>query len=234
MTARARISAVVIVRNGERYLRQALASITAQTWPVHEMIVVDGGSTDGTLAIAHDFAVQVVTQRGTGIADARNVGIAHAQGEYIAFLDHDDLWHPEKLARQMALHDRMPGIAYSLTQMILFRDDDTPFLPQLAAAEGEAPRIAGTPSVLVAKRLLFEQMGGFNERFSIACDAEWFTRARDARLPSAVVPEVLTYKRLHERNASRNIALNRQEMFAVARESIGRQQEGRGADSSRH
>jgi glycosyltransferase involved in cell wall biosynthesis len=218
------VSIIVVVRNGERYLRDALNSIQLQSYRDREIIVVDGQSTDGTARIARSFpGVYYLCQTTLGLANARNLGIEAARGRYIAFLDHDDQWHPDKLARQVALHDANPSILYSLTQMIFRREPGAAVPYGMTAESLTQPRAAGTPSALIARADLFNRIGGFDSRFAIACDADWFTRARDEQIPTAIIPEVLVYKRLHEDNLSRNIALNRREMFQVARQSIMRQ-----------
>lgn len=97
-----RISVVIPVFNGERFLGEAIRSALCQTLPPCEVIVVDDGSGDASAQVAASFGslVQVIQQENRGEAAARNRGIAAAQGDWVAFLDCDDLWKPEKLARQ--------------------------------------------------------------------------------------------------------------------------------------
>ncbi|ASV76489.1 Putative glycosyl transferase [Thermogutta terrifontis] len=97
-----RISVVIPVYNGAKYLREALASVMEQTYKPFEIIVVDDGSTDGSADIAKSFAenIIVLSQANRGESAARNLGINAASGDWIAFLDADDIWHPKKLERQ--------------------------------------------------------------------------------------------------------------------------------------
>ena len=235
MSAQALVTVITVVRNGATYLHQALTSIIQQTYAPLEVIVVDGQSTDNTAAIARSFpGVQVVNQDQMGLANARNLGVAAAQGMYIAFLDHDDLWHPTKLARQIALHDSQPAAMYSLTQMVFLHEPGASLPPGVTPQSIREPRIAGTPSALVARKTLFDQMGGFNSKFSIACDADWFARTRDHDIPMAVIPETLVYKRLHGANLSYNAGLNRHEMFLVAYQSAVRQRQYADESNSSH
>jgi glycosyltransferase involved in cell wall biosynthesis len=102
------ISCIVPVYNGERYLGETLDSIFAQTYQPLEIIVVDDGSTDGTATVAASYGqrVRYLCQTNQGKAAARNRGFGAAQSEFIAFIDADDLWHPEKLTRQITrLHE---------------------------------------------------------------------------------------------------------------------------------
>src|SRR5712692_4526575 len=93
------ISCIVPVFNGERYLGETLDSILAQTYRPLEIIVVDDGSTDGTPAVANGYSefIRYLWQANAGEAAARDQGLKVAQGELMAFLDADDLWHPKKL-----------------------------------------------------------------------------------------------------------------------------------------
>src|SRR5262249_36511811 len=108
------VSVIMPCYNGERYLAESIDSALGQTHPHVELIVVDDGSTDGSRAVAERYGERIQwTQRDhSGIAGARNHGIEQARGEYLAFLDADDLWSPDKLERQVSAleADRSLGI----------------------------------------------------------------------------------------------------------------------------
>ncbi len=98
------VSIVIPAFNAERWIRESIESALAQSWPAKEIIVVDDGSTDRTLAVARGFAdrgVQVLSQANRGAAAARNTGLRAARGTYIQFLDADDLLHPRKIEQQL-------------------------------------------------------------------------------------------------------------------------------------
>ncbi len=107
---RPNVSVVIPCFNGERHLSAALASALAQTRPAAEILVIDDGSTDGSAAVAAAFgpSVRVVRQQNQGESVARNRGFDLARGDWIAFLDADDVWHPDKLAAAVALTG--PGV----------------------------------------------------------------------------------------------------------------------------
>ncbi len=115
--ARPLVSIVIPSYNCERYIRQTLQGIVAQTVTDWEAIVVDDGSTDATVAIASaiDPRVRVVQQANAGVCVARNRGYAESAGSYLCFMDHDDYWFAEKLERQLGWMQRMPelGVVYS-------------------------------------------------------------------------------------------------------------------------
>src|SRR6185437_8746702 len=95
------VSAIIPAYNAEKFVHRAIESALAQTHHLLEVIVVDDGSTDETAKSAGEFPVTVIRQNNGGPASARNTGAKAARGEWLAFLDHDDSWHPEKTAQQL-------------------------------------------------------------------------------------------------------------------------------------
>ena len=213
------VSAIVCTRNAERFLADALASIAAQSVPVDEILVLDGDSGDATRAIAAAHArVRLVSQSGLGLAVARNQAIMAARGDILAFLDHDDRWTPLKTESQLALLARQSRPAMALGALQLFRAEH---------ANGElaldAPRMARTPGVLLADRVVFDRVGRFDTALTTGCDMDWFARAAAAGIPTAATDDVVLLKRLHDANLSRDIARNRAEAFAVLAKRRGLQ-----------
>lgn len=218
------VSVVTVVKNGERYLSEAIESILRQTWKPDQILVVDGHSTDGTAQIAQSYAeVCYLQQNGKGLAQARNTGIECATGEFIAFLDHDDYWSNNKLDIQMNGLISAPECSYSYANVQLFLQPGCKlragFHPDLL----KQVQIGRTPSTLVARRSLFDQVGQFSAHFSIGCDVEWFARVKDFDVPTIFIPQVLLYKRVHDTNISSNTELNRAELFKVMKQSLDRQ-----------
>lgn len=120
------ISAIIIVRDGEAFIREAIESIVAQDGPATELIVVDDGSTDGTAEVARSFGTRarLVTHPGNanlGMSASRNLGIAEAHGRYVAFLDADDVWLPGKSAEQVAILDFEPATAMVYGRTLIWR-----------------------------------------------------------------------------------------------------------------
>ena len=99
-----KVSVIIPVYNVEKYVAEAINSVLAQTYTNFEIIIIDDGSTDRSKEICQqftDFRIKIIHQQNRGLAGARNTGIRHAQGEYLAFLDSDDLWLPEKLEKHV-------------------------------------------------------------------------------------------------------------------------------------
>ena len=198
-----RISCIVPVWNGERFLGQALASVFQQTLPPTEVFVVDDGSTDNSARIAQDFGqrVTLIQQANRGPGAARNVGVSASTGDWIAFLDADDLWLPTKLARQVDHLGRAPAMDCCLTWMDLLYDEE------LGSPRDDRPpvsaRIGRHASSLLMHRTAFERVGPMNEELALRTEFEWFGRFDKMGITSTVVEEVLTRRRLHRNNISR-------------------------------
>lgn len=117
------ISVVMPVYNVEAYVAEAIRSVLAQSYDNFELIVVDDGGTDGSMDIVRSFTderIRIVSQANRGLAGARNTGISHVRGTYVALLDSDDRWHPEKLMLH-AIHLRKNphvDVSYSGSQLI--------------------------------------------------------------------------------------------------------------------
>lgn len=122
------VSAVIIFLDGERYLTEAIDSVLGQSYQELELLLVDDGSSDRSPAIAHEYAerhpgkIQVLTHPGhvnRGMSASRNLGVDHARGDYIAFLDADDVWLPTKIEEQVRILIENPSVAllYGRTQI---------------------------------------------------------------------------------------------------------------------
>jgi glycosyltransferase involved in cell wall biosynthesis len=199
------VSCIVPVFDGERYLAEAVESILTQTYRPIEVIVVDDGSTDATAAIAEGYGepVRHVRQPRAGAPAARNRGLQEAVGEFVAFLDADDLWHRDKLAVQLGRFAERPELELSVTHLQNF------WIPELQA---EAERFRGHPLAapqpgyvtvtMLARRTLFDRVGGFNTGMTVGDPMEWFVRAAEHRAVMELLPQILVWRRMHQANLS--------------------------------
>lgn len=123
---RPRVSVIIPCYNAAPYIGATIESVLAQTLPAAEIVVVDDGSGDDSLAVLAGFGerVRILTRPNGGPAAARNMAIAHASGDFIAFLDSDDLWEPEKLARQMAEFSAHPETGLVFSEAVMFREEN--------------------------------------------------------------------------------------------------------------
>ncbi|HWP47775.1 MAG TPA: glycosyltransferase family A protein [Candidatus Limnocylindrales bacterium] len=220
------VSVVVPIYNSARYLGEAIESVLAQTYRPIEIIVVDDGSTDESARVAQWYPVRYYRQPHSGPGAARNRGIMEAHGEFLAFLDADDVWMPEKLEVQVGYLIEHPDVQYTTTRIEFFLEPGCPFpatLLRQEILEGDwSVRLIQT---LVARRQVFNHVGIFDPQMSTAEDVDWFARANDLGTPMAVIDRVLLLKRIHDRNTSVNMAENMQNVFIALRRSVARKRE---------
>ena len=222
------VSVIIPVYNGARFLRAALESVFAQTYRPIEVIVVDDGSADDSGVIAQSFPeVRYVRQQNEGVAAARNNGIQIARGEFLAFLDQDDLWTPEKLKVQVDHLLNNPELGYTLTQLQFFLEPGTTLPPWFRKELLTTVHPGWVLGTLVVRRTVFDQVGDFATAYSAANDSDWFFRAKAAEIPMAVVPELLLRKRIHEANDSGRAKEILSELLRVVKTSLDRQRSAR-------
>ena len=200
------ISCIIPVYNGERYLQEALDSILAQTYRPLKVIVADDGSTDGTaeVAVAYGERLTYLWQSNQGYAAAKNLGLRAAEGDFIAFLDADDLWHPEKLAKQMARLRERPEIDLCFTRYKNF------WMPELAEEErryqGHAhsqPQSSWSISTLLVRRAAFERFGVFHDGTRGLENMTWFLRSAGRGAVIEVLTDILMYRRFNTESFTR-------------------------------
>jgi glycosyltransferase involved in cell wall biosynthesis len=225
------ISVIIPTHNRRAMLREALASVVAQRGANFEVIVVDDGSTDGTwqdlsgydLFPQHDNIRAVRTER-CGPAAARNRGIAMARGRLIAFLDSDDLWMPEKLARQSLLMRNNPDCALSQTGERWLRDGrrvnpGRRHRKRSGDIFTDALRTCLiSPSAAILRRELLDEVGGFDEDMAACEDYDLWLRIL-ARHEVGLLDEPLAVRRAgHPGQLSATVAaLDRFRILALAK-----------------
>jgi glycosyltransferase involved in cell wall biosynthesis len=200
-----RVSAIVAVRDGERYLAQALDSILGQSVPPGEVVVVDDGSKDATPAVLDAYAgqIRVVRQEPRGFGAAVNRGVATSTGELLAFLDGDDAWAPASLAVRLArliAPDRPDAVFGRMTQFVS---------PELDPAAARAVRFDPGPArapmfqTMLIRRRAFDRVGPLSTDYVIGANVDWMSRARAAGLRAVDIEDVVGLRRIHASNLSR-------------------------------
>lgn len=184
------ISVVVATYNRCVTLGRALDSVRGQTFPAREVIVVDDGSTDGT--VAHHSGVYPEVQfialpRNAGAAHARNVGLEAARGEIIAFLDSDDWWEPEYLRESVFAFQRSPGAVMAVSDIhmvLLYGDKPAEYVHQCRPVGGYRNMVEhlllhnfiATMSCVAVLRSAVEAAGPLDETLRVVHDKEWYIR----------------------------------------------------------
>lgn len=211
-----KISVLIPVFNGERYIKAAIDSVFSQTYPVHEIIVLNDGSKDNCAGIIKQIPeiVYIETPHG-GIAKARNRLIRESSGEWVAFLDADDLWHPEKLEKQAAYLQEHPGCSIVMCGIESFLDECVlvPSMRQLELVQAKYPCLL---SAALIHKELFARFGFFNEGYHHSEDTDWFMRlsANGVSVREAAA-EVLCYYRIHNSNTMLRSDMNRESYFQM-------------------
>jgi glycosyltransferase involved in cell wall biosynthesis len=215
------VSVIVPVRNAAAHLAAALASVQSQQPAPAEVIVIDGGSSDDSVAIARAHGTRVIAQDGRGLAAARNQAIRESQQPCIAFCDGDDRWAPGALARRMEVLATSPQ-AWVVIGRIMRE--------QLANTEATAAQLEQlgrsvpgfTPGAMVARRRAFEEIGFFDETLKIGTDSDWFIRLQESPQPAIQIDDVVLYKGARGTSLSSDVEAYRRELLTVARRFIGR------------
>lgn len=222
------ISVVIPMFNVEKYIEQSIQSVLRQTYHNFELILVDDGCTDGTLKLVEQFEdhrIRLIQQNNRGLSGARNTGIDASRGFYIALLDADDYWAPEKLAKHLHHLNNNPNVGVSYCPS-LFVDEDGKLM-----GIGQFPKLTnvtkqhifcrnpvGNGSAAVIRRSLLNEIGYsgvnqdkyrkmyFNESLRQSEDIELWTRiALTTRWKFEGIHEPLTYYRVNEGGLSANL-----------------------------
>jgi glycosyltransferase involved in cell wall biosynthesis len=207
------VSVVIPAYNAEAFLRKAINSVLNQTHPAKEIIVVDDGSKDGTCAVVESYGdrVRLIRQQNQGPAITRNTGANAATGDYIAFLDSDDGWNPEKLEKQLAAFRAAPDSVLCYTSLMMLQEDGARTIQRAADPKtiATALRVGNpciTPSCVMVSRQVFEQVGGFSTTLKGCEDWELWLRLR-AVGPFCINEEPLTRYQVNNTGVSSNAEL---------------------------
>ena len=217
------VSVIIPVRNGERFLADAVRSVIEQEYRPLEIIIVDDGSTDGSRALLCSYPqARYIHQDHQGIAAARNNGVRNAHGSFLAFLDQDDFWTPGKLDKQVGYLLKNPEIGYVVGWQKIRMVPGTPAPTWLKRELLCEPHAGLLPGTMVVRREIFDRVGFFNAAYRLADDFDWFLRAKDAGVRMTVMPDIVLEKRIHEANQSHQSGLAMSELMKVLKTSIDR------------
>jgi glycosyltransferase involved in cell wall biosynthesis len=208
------ISVVIPAYNAAGFIAQTLESVLGQTLPPDEVLVIDDGSTDSTAEVAERFGapVRVIRRANVRQAASRNFGVQEAAGEWVAFVDADDLWEPHKLARQMEELARNPAASLCYTARVEFVEQGgtiqlgkvVPVPPPEGIRGALYRNTTFLPSSVLLRRSAFLAAGGFDTQFKIAEDWDLWLRLLHSGIEFAACQEPLLLYRIHPQSVSHN------------------------------
>jgi glycosyltransferase involved in cell wall biosynthesis len=223
-----RISVIVPVHDGERFLRQSVDSIRAQRVSELELIIVDDGSTDGTSDLIAELAPDIAIRlpENSGPATARNAGVAAATGEWLAFLDSDDLWTNASLAVRSVLLAQTPNIDIVIGATTPIVDDGTVLPPNVNVPDGDQSggrvMLFLNVGATLVRREAFESIGSFDESMRFGEDIDWYLRAREQQFSTAYLDDVVLLYRRHGTNMTTDRAATERGFLATMKKSLDR------------
>jgi glycosyltransferase involved in cell wall biosynthesis len=219
------VSVIIPTFNRREYLLEAVESVLNQTYRETEIVVVDDGSTDGSedaIMRLRDSRVHYIWQKNTGLpAIARNAGIRSSRGVYIAFLDSDDVWLPQKLQRQVEYLERNTNTVLVGTNAMKYPNGKKMHLKITGVTKLSTRRLIRNTNELInssvmVRRMVFDEIGFLNEEPALKASEDWEYWLRVSLKYSIVVlPDILLKYRIHEENlsATKKIDAKRQELY---------------------
>lgn len=196
------VSAIIAVYNGEGYLADAIKSIMNQTYRNIEIIVIDDGSTDNSKDVALRFAppVRYHYQLNSGIAAAWNQGIKIAKGNFLAFLDADDLWTDDKIRQQMDIigENAEIDIVFGYVKQFYSAELTEEERRKIRCPHDTMPGVSAI--TMLIKRESFFKVGWFDAQWRKGIFSDWYLRAGECGLVSRMLPQLVARRRLHQTN----------------------------------
>jgi glycosyltransferase involved in cell wall biosynthesis len=197
------VSVVIPARDAEAYLGEAIESVLQQTLPPDQVIVVDDGSTDATAEVAEGFGSRVtcVRQQPSGLGAALNRGLEEARGALLAFLDADDVWLPDKQALQSRALSEDEGLDMVFGHVRHFHSPELTEAERARIVLPEGLAAGMARGAMLVRRTAALRVGPFPTQWKFGEFVDWYSRAVDAGLRSAVLPDVVLSRRLHADNS---------------------------------
>jgi glycosyltransferase involved in cell wall biosynthesis len=222
-----KVSVIIPVYNGSKYLATTLETVLGQSYPLHEIIVIDDGSTDSSPAILRGYGerLRVTRQSNQGVAAARNVGLQQVSGDLVAFIDQDDLWPIDRtrILVEALQADPTAQVAAGLVEILYERTRPVTPLDNF----GTAIREFYLGSLLIKKEV-FDILGSFHTGVGYADDVDFMMRRREAKIPTVYVDQITLQYRLHEENTSGDRNMTNRHLMAALRESLQRRRKAGG------
>lgn len=224
------ISVIIPVFNGEKYIAEAIQSVLNQKSVLNqnyeplEILVIDDGSTDETASVVKsiDANINYFYQNNQGVAMARNTGLKNTKGDFITFIDSDDLWPANKLSIQLARFSGKPHLEIVQGYIRRFISPNSPTPPNFIIGKDDAPVFALHLGAGVFKKSVFKKIGLMDGNMKYAEDIDWFLRAIENQVSISVSDEIVYFYRAHQSNMTHNTNQTNLYMLKACKKSLDR------------
>ncbi|WP_436516314.1 glycosyltransferase family 2 protein [Ekhidna sp. To15] len=218
-----KVSVIVPVYNGERFIEKCLESVLNQTYPASEIIVVNDGSTDSSFEIIESMPdITCINTENKGVAAARNTGIDHCKGDWISFIDQDDLWTANSMESKVTMTHQNPNTSLVIGKQKWFLDGLNSIPSWVKQEQMETELDGYLLGCSLIKKNLFETYGQFDSSFRFCSDFDWFFRLKDDGIEFKQVNDIVLMKRIHAENESRHAEESLKELSRAIFNSIKR------------
>jgi len=221
------VSIIIPAYNAERFIAETIDSVISQDYPDWELLIVNDGSTDSTKSIIDTYAkrderITTIHKTNSGVSDSRNTGIKHAKGDYIFFLDADDVWNPNNVSEKVNyLNKEKVDAVYSSCELI--NESSIPMnsflkgaanvtLSDILSSKGN---YTTAPSGIVVTKQVLEKIKGFDVHLSNNADTDFFISILAAKFKIGFITTALWKYRIHEGNMSKNVKLLEKDILYV-------------------
>ncbi len=228
-TSTVKVSIIIPFYNASSFLTEAIDSVLIQELKDTEIIAVDDGSTDDSAEkISHinDPRLKIIRQKNAGAAIARNKGVLIARGEYVCFLDADDIWAPDKLKLQLAEIEKNPVINMVFGQVKELYDKSV--LNNNILHKEEKIFVGYSSIAMLISKKDFLKVGDFQGKWRVAEFIDWYDRAKNMGLKESVLPDIVAYRRIHKGNVDRLDRPDVKQYVAVLKEALDRRRQNQG------
>ena len=218
-----KISVIIAVFNGEEFLAEAIDSVISQTYKAHEIIIVDDGSNDDSASIAKSYSeIDYYYQKNEGVSSALNLGLSKIKGDFISFLDADDIWVENKLEKQIEFFREHPKIEGVFAYHQRFYEKPSEELTEAEKSDTKRILPGYFKGTLLIRKDSFFRVGLFNTSLKMGDFLDWYRRASDMEINLKNIPDILLKRRIHDKNSS---LINRSSMndyLRIMKDSLDR------------
>ena len=217
------VSVITPVFNCEKYVGEAIKSVLSQSYRNVQLIVVNDGSTDKSEQVIRQFSKQIkyLKKPHSGIGPTMNLGLSHATGEYLSFLDADDVWPESKLQLQLqTFMDSDADLIFGHMQQYLSPELDVGEFRNIVMPTSPLPGyVAGT---MFTTKAIFEKVGAFPEHYEVGQFVDWYLRTKEKGLQNIMMEETLLNRRIHQTNTTRKQGRKNRDYLSILKAGIDR------------